>query len=267
VSVSDCSLVEGHTGAAPCAFLVNLSNPSTQAVSVGYSTAMLSTGLLATPGEDYTTTTGTVTFPAETAAPQPASVPILGDQDHEWNEAFQVNLGNPANATIADGQALGTIIDDEAARLHVVTPCRVLDTRQPDGPSGGPVVLAGPQRTFPVAGQCGVPVTAKAVLLNVTTTGQSASGSLRVFPAGLATPATSSLNFAAGRVRANNATVLLGTSGQATLTNEMATGQTHVIVDVFGYYSVIEAMPGSRIRPTVEPPTAPGPRKASEDGR
>jgi hypothetical protein len=39
---------------------------------------------------------------------------INGDRLGESNETFFVNLSNPTNAPIANGQALGTIVNDEA---------------------------------------------------------------------------------------------------------------------------------------------------------
>ena len=39
---------------------------------------------------------------------------VVGDLDDEANETFFVNLSDPTNATIADGQGVGTIIDDDA---------------------------------------------------------------------------------------------------------------------------------------------------------
>jgi hypothetical protein len=40
-------------------------------------------------------------------------VPVVGDRLSEPNETFVVNLSSPTNATIADGQGVGTILDDE----------------------------------------------------------------------------------------------------------------------------------------------------------
>ena len=38
---------------------------------------------------------------------------VNGDRLAEPNETFVVNLSSPTNATIADGQGVGTIVDDE----------------------------------------------------------------------------------------------------------------------------------------------------------
>jgi len=52
--------------------------------------------------------------------------------------------------------------------LYTIVPCRVLDTRNPDGPWGGPHVPAGGSRTFTFQGQCGIATGARAVALNVS---------------------------------------------------------------------------------------------------
>ena len=75
--------------------------------------------------------------------------------------------------------------------------------------------------------------------MNVVAVQQAAAGNLRLFPAALPVPGTSVLNFAAQTPRANNATVLLGTSGGVTVLADGA--QAHVIVDVFGYYETAQA--------------------------
>jgi hypothetical protein len=55
-------------------------------------------------------------------------------------------------------------------QFYTVTPCRLLDTRGPTGPTGGPILSSGVTRTFPVFGSfaqpCGIPSTAKAVSVN-----------------------------------------------------------------------------------------------------
>ena len=59
----------------------------------------------------------TLTFaPGETT--QTITVPVNGDVLDEADETFFVNLSSPVNATIADGQGVGTITDDDAAPTH-----------------------------------------------------------------------------------------------------------------------------------------------------
>jgi hypothetical protein len=119
--------------------------------------------------------------------------------------------------------------------FHTLSPCRVADTRAEAGPALG----AGTTRTFPVAGTCGVPGTAKAVAVNVTVVDAAAQGNLRLYPAGSPVPPTSTINFTALLTRANNAVIPLGTGGEMSVTCTMATGSTghtDFVLDVTGYF-------------------------------
>ena len=119
-----------------------------------------------------------------------------------------------------------------------MTPCRVADTRDADGPRGGPALVAGLPRTFPVAGICGVPPTAKSVAVNVVAVQPTADGFLTLFPTGQSPPSASTLNFRAGTVRANNAVARLGAGGQVTVAYGVAAGSAtmNFILDVNGYF-------------------------------
>ena len=53
-------------------------------------------------------------------------------------------------------------------QFYSITPCRLVDTRGPVGPTGGPILAGNVVRSFPiVGGTCGIPATAKAAVLNV----------------------------------------------------------------------------------------------------
>ncbi len=109
VSIGDATVTEGNTGSVNAVFTVSLSGTSSQTVTVQYATA----NGTATAGSDYTATSGTLTFtPGQLT--QTVSVPVLGDTVLEPTETFAVNLSNPTNATIGDGQGVGTIIDNDA---------------------------------------------------------------------------------------------------------------------------------------------------------
>ena len=123
-----------------------------------------------------------------------------------------------------------------ATGFYTVSACRVIDTRNPNGPSGGPALAAGASRTFQVAGLCGVPSSAKAVAINLTVVLPSSTGDLRLYPAGITAPMASTVNFRGGIIRANNGTVALGTSGQLTVLCDMSSGATNFLVDIYGYY-------------------------------
>jgi hypothetical protein len=124
------------------------------------------------------------------------------------------------------------------AGLFAVAPCRVADTRSPDGPSGGPALSANTVRTFPVAGLCGIPSSATAVAINMAIWFPSDGGDLRLYPAGGSAPLASAINFRPGIVRANNAVVPLGAGGQISVQCDMASpsGSTGFFFDVYGYF-------------------------------
>ncbi|KAA3654940.1 MAG: type I secretion C-terminal target domain-containing protein [Proteobacteria bacterium] len=104
-SINDVTVNEG---AGTATFTVTLSNPSALSTTVDFATADGS----ALSGADYTGTGGTLTF-APGVTSQTITVAILNDAVYEGSEQFVVNLSNAtADATIADAQGVGTIVDD-----------------------------------------------------------------------------------------------------------------------------------------------------------
>jgi uncharacterized repeat protein (TIGR01451 family) len=132
-----------------------------------------------------------------------------------------------------------TVVLAASSRLFPLPPCRIVDTRNPPGPTGGPALQANTTRTFPVAGECGVPLDAKAVAVIVTVAQQTQMGDLRIYPAGSLPPGASAINFAPGRTRANNTIVALGVGGAITVQCDMPPGipgSTHFLLDIYGYF-------------------------------
>ncbi|HEY6147543.1 MAG TPA: hypothetical protein VIZ69_07580, partial [Thermoanaerobaculia bacterium] len=117
-----------------------------------------------------------------------------------------------------------------------ISPCRVADTRNAPGPSGGPALSANTVRSFPVTGVCGIPPGARAVAINLAVFQPSNDGDLRLFPAGGTAPLASAINFRAGIVRANNALVPVGIGGQISVQCDMPSGSTNFFFDVFGFF-------------------------------
>ncbi len=116
LTIDDVTATEGNTGTSNAVFTVSLSAASGLPVSVAYATA----NGTAVAGSDYTARSGTLTFDAGVIT-QTVSVPVTGDTLVEPNETFTVGLSGAVNATIADGQATGTIVDDDAAPPVSVT--------------------------------------------------------------------------------------------------------------------------------------------------
>ncbi|MBD2118037.1 Calx-beta domain-containing protein, partial [Microcystis wesenbergii] len=103
LSINDITVVEGQNSNAILTVTVN--NPSTQQITVNYTT----TAIDATANVDYTSQTGTLTIAPNTATAT-ISIPILNDNLNEPDEAFTVTLSNAVNATINPDEAIGQVI-------------------------------------------------------------------------------------------------------------------------------------------------------------
>jgi len=165
---------------------------------------------------------------------------IQGAYDTRWNN----DVLNPAFSALhaADFEVVqlgwkppvATVTG--ALSLYTVTPCRLLDTRNAFGPLGGPALSQGSWRVLAAAGLCGVPVTAKALALNVTVATAPAAGAVSLFPGDGAPGVATSISFGTGQTRANNAVAKLSSSGSGTLGMVSNTGPVNVILDVTGYF-------------------------------
>ena len=115
-----------------------------------------------------------------------------------------------------------------------VTPCRVVDTRWPVGPLGGPEIQGQTSRDFALPnGVCSIPNTAAAYSLNVTVVPHPTLGYLTVWPTGQPRPVLSTLNSPNGRVKANAAIVPAGDNEAISV---FATDTTDVVLDIDGYF-------------------------------
>jgi hypothetical protein len=120
--------------------------------------------------------------------------------------------------------------------FYTIAPCRLLDTRQPAGPGGGPALGPSAARDVALAGRCGVPPTAKALSVNVTVVAPSMAGSLILYADDQALPSASTISFAAGAVRANNAIVSLGNGTGGAIAQNQSAGSVDLLIDVDGYF-------------------------------
>jgi hypothetical protein len=120
-----------------------------------------------------------------------------------------------------------------------LAPVRICDTRpitsySPANQCSGNSIPSDATLTVPVAGHFGVPADATAVVLNVTVVSPAGAGYLTVFPAGVAMPTASNVNFTAGQAVPNLVEVGVGTAGQVSFWSSSA---TDLVVDVEGYAS------------------------------
>jgi aryl-phospho-beta-D-glucosidase BglC (GH1 family)/cellulase/cellobiase CelA1 len=110
ISVADATITEGNNGTTQLAFTASLSQASAVPVTVQFATSNGS----ATAGQDYAAQTGIITFaPGETT--KTVQVTVNGDAAVEANEALTLTLSGANGATIADGTATGTIVNDDVA--------------------------------------------------------------------------------------------------------------------------------------------------------
>jgi hypothetical protein len=147
----------------------------------------------------------------------------------------------PARACYDQGKMPNCMTGGPAPGLqfYTVRPCRVLDTRNPAGPLGGPSLQPSATRTFNIAAStCGIPASAVAISVNVTVTNAAGSGYLTVDRGDVVSlPMVGTICFSANKTRANNALVALASDASGTIKVLAATGGTvDFILDVNGYF-------------------------------
>jgi len=159
-----------------------------------------------------------------------------------WSQSIP-NIYGPAlgqNGTLViagSGTEFRVYQTPEANSFYTLTPCRLVDTRDPIGPSGGPALASGTDRGFVLRGRCGVPSTARAVALNVVAVQPSdGPGFFTLYPGGSSLPLASTINYSAGQIRANNAIIPLGVGGDIAVRCYQGLGTAHLIIDVSGYF-------------------------------
>jgi hypothetical protein len=125
--------------------------------------------------------------------------------------------------------------DLTALAFFPVTPCRLVDTRLAAGSLGGPSLVGGAARTFPIlSAPCNLPATAKAYSMNFTSVPKGPLNFLTTWPAGLPQPLVSTLNAGTGAVTANSAIVPAGTNGDISV---FVTNTSDLVIDVNGYFA------------------------------
>jgi uncharacterized repeat protein (TIGR03803 family) len=121
--------------------------------------------------------------------------------------------------------------------FYPLTPCRVADTRNPNGDLGGPYLSGGKERDFPVLeSDCFKGVNSpKAYSFNFTVVPHGPLGYLTVWPTGQTQPVVSTLNDLTGTVVANAAIVPAGQpNGEIAV---FPSNNTDLVIDVNGYFA------------------------------
>jgi hypothetical protein len=162
--------------------------------------------------------------------------PLSAFQGRSANGTWTLTVEDLVPGTTGRIRNFSVAVTVAGTSFYTLAPCRIADTRGAAGPRGGPSLLTGTSRNFPLAGVCGIPPTAAAVAVNMTVVLPASDGHLIVYPAAGPIPLASAINFRSGIVRANNAIVSLGASGQVAVSCVMISGSTDFVLDVTGYF-------------------------------
>jgi len=182
-------------------------------------------------------------FPSGTAKPLASSInfgpgkTVANMVMAKLGPAGTVDIFNAAGSTQVIVDVEGWFGAEEAlagSRYTALSPARILDTR--DGTGGiGTAVGPGATVTLQVLGRGGVPLWgAAAVAVNVAVTSPTSDGYLTIYPSDPARPLASSINFAPGQTVAN---MVVAKVSDGTIDIFNASGSTHVIVDVEGWFA------------------------------
>jgi lysophospholipase L1-like esterase len=125
----------------------------------------------------------------------------------------------------------GFFSEESSSRYNPISPFRAADSRT----AVGGVVRLAARQTVPVmvTNRNGVASNASAVAVNVTVVNPATSGFVSLFACDASPPPTSSLNFSAGEIRANNALVRVDIHGAVCVSS---TSATDVVLDVSGWF-------------------------------
>lgn len=113
ILISDVTLKEGNSGTKLAMFTVRLSQPVATVVTYNIATA----NGTATANSDYLGKSLTGQAIPAGATTRTFTVPIVGDTKGEADETFLVKLSSVVGVAVGDGQAKGTIINDDVTTL------------------------------------------------------------------------------------------------------------------------------------------------------
>ena len=149
-----------------------------------------------------------------------------------------VNIYNFAGETEVIVDVVGLFEDGTVpivdGQYEAVQPFRALDTRVLPRVNGAPAPVGSGQTISLDVRTIGVPDDASVLMMNVTAVAPTAAGYVTVYPGDESVPSTSNLNFSVGQTVPNAVAMRIGADHRIRFRN--ATGNTHLIVDVTGWY-------------------------------
>ncbi|HEY1206842.1 MAG TPA: NHL repeat-containing protein, partial [Bryobacteraceae bacterium] len=243
--IDEVSVKGGGSAASGAADTTNIENIVLPEAPVLSSPGNEATGVVVAPALAWNASSGVASYDVYFGA---SSTPPMVGNTTDTNYApgtlssgttyyWQVvarNAGGTASSAI---WSFTTTTGGPAVGLQFVpvTPCRIADTRNANGPFGGPTMTGSSTRSFAVPqSTCAIPATALAYSLNVTVVPEGPLSYLSLWPTGQSQPLVSTLNSPAGQVVANAAIVPAGTGGAVSV---FVTDPTDVILDINGYFA------------------------------
>lgn len=210
-----CLLVAGEGGVADTAKAVAINLVAVNPAGPGYLTA----------------------YPGGTTRPETSSLNYAQGQTVA-NGAI-VGVGGDGKICVYSLAATDLVVDvtgyfAAASGFQPAGPLRVVDTRDDDGPP----LRSGATPCYKIAGhkisaERRIPDDAKAVAINLTAVRAAGPGYFTAYPSGTNRPKTSTVNYGAGQVVANNGIVQLGEDGSLCVYVKTS---THLVLDVTGYF-------------------------------
>jgi hypothetical protein len=236
---------------APCR-VVDTRSPGAGGIIARNSTRRISGGCLPTNAQAYSLNVTTVPsgplgfltlFPDGTSQPLASTLNNLTGTVVANAAILRAGTAGAFNAFVTDDTHL--IVDlngyfappgqPGALAFYPMQPCRIFDTRNPNGAFGGPAMARDTTRNFTVpSSACAVPGTAQAYVTNATVVPPAVFGFLTLFPGGQARPTVSTLNAIDGALHSNAAIVPAGTGGVISVYTSDA---THLLLDISGYFA------------------------------
>jgi hypothetical protein len=139
----------------------------------------------------------------------------VGKEKHVSNIESEADMksSNPSRLTLVAvlGGPLCLGLPTEASEsdpFHTLTPCQLVDTRCPGGPSGRPILQHDTIRKFPVQGVCALPGGAKADFFNLTAVRPTGARHITLCPSKITRPFVSSIDLAAEEMAVYKRTVV-----------------------------------------------------------
>ncbi len=169
-----------------------------------------------------------------------ANAAIVPEGSQGSDGSVNIFVTNTANV-IVDINGYFTAPGVGALAFYPLTPCRVVDTRGPNGNLGGPFLQGAQERDFPLlSSTCLIPPNAQAYSLNFTAIPYNGQplGYLTVWADGQPQPVVSTLNNPTATVVPNAAIVPAGNGGAIAV---YPSANTNLAVDINGYFAPPES--------------------------